>query len=252
MRITQCYISQSIKNFPFREKYGLSEYHDKTSPCIFFGLYRKEDLQAVLQHTGLCVIRWSGVDALSFRQWRQLKRQNIHHITPFVANHTILLRNDLNCKLIPPAKLDRKSIPLKLGNSIYAYCPSPAKPYHRYDLIEQLSKSFNVIVGDGTIPMKDWPSVADSYYSKCFAGVVLNNHAGGGASIIEMGIRGMRVVTNVFDLPHTIKWQSYEDVESFLINEKERATGTINHHLADQVCSVLDDEMKYIYTDFYE
>lgn len=251
MKITQCYISESISDFPIRQKYNLDQYSDSLQPCVFFGMYRKEDLRTLLSHNGICIIRWSGQDALKFTDWDELRRPNVFHITPFPAISRILLLNGFDCKLIYPPKLDRIPNPLILGNSVYAYCPSSAKEYHGYSLIEKLSKSFDIIIGDGSISMDQWPSVCDLYYSQCFAGIVLNNHAGGGASIVEMGLRGMNVLTNVLCLPHTNRWDTYEDIEFFLLRQKQISSGKTNYELANQVYQTLDDEMPYLYTEYY-
>lgn len=252
MRISQCYISPSISDFPIRQQYELGEYVDSSEPCVFFGMYRDEDLKAAMQHNGLTVIRWSGQDALDFKDWGLIRFPNIHHVTSFPAIARILSLNGFNCHMVRPPKFDRVAKPMKLGSSVYAYCPKFAKDYHGHRMIQKLSKSFDVIIGEGKIKMDNWPKVADSVYRKCFAGLVLNGHAGGGASIIEMGLRGMKVITNVLDMPHTIGWSTIEQVEYILRAEQESAAGQVNEAMADRVLQCLDTEMKYLHTEYYD
>lgn len=252
MRISQCYISPSISDFPIREHYQMGEYSDSSQPCVFFGMYRDEDFKALIQHSGLAIVRWSGQDALDFKDWNLIRFPNIHHITPFPSIARILSLNAFKCHLVREPKFDRVAKPMKLGSSVYAYCPKFAKDYHGHKMIQKLSKSFDVIIGEGKIKMDNWPKVADSVYRKCFAGLVLNGHAGGGASIIEMGLRGMKVITNVLDMPHTIGWSTIEQVEYILRAEKESAAGQVNEAMADRVLKCLDTEMKYLHTEYYD
>ena len=53
-------------------------------------------------------------------------------------------------------------------------------------------------------------------------------------SILEMGVRGIRVVTNVLSLPNCISWKTKEDIEQ-AIKDQAQYIGTTNTELVDQM-----------------
>lgn len=217
---------------------------------MFWGMYRSDDLSAVIKHSGLAVIRWSGHDAATFTDWDLIRFKNIHHITPFKNVARILSIRGFHCHLIPSAALNAKPNPLIMGNRVYAYCPSSAKHYHGFKMIGKLSKEFSMMIGDGAVPQYAWGKVCDRIYSQCFIGLVLNNHAGGGATIKELGLRGIRVITNVSDLPHTIPWNTIDDVSTIIYDEM-CMIGEKNVDLASAVYQSLDKQYEYLNTEYY-
>ena len=60
-----------------------------------------------------------------------------------------------------------------------------------------------------------------------------------------MGLRGMKVVTNVFDLPNCIPWNSVEDIIQ-AIEEETKNIGTTNEKLARQVWDSLDHKHEWL------
>jgi len=252
MRINQIYISKSVADFDVMGFYKVGDYTDSTEPCLFFGMYRHEDLNAVLFHTGLAVIRWCGHDAVTFTEWDLLHFENIHHITPFPEVARILSLKGIRCKLIQNADFRPEYVLKANGPKVYAYCPKSFPDYHGGQILKKLNLTHDLIVGDGSTSQKEWiESKADKTYNQCFIGLFLSNVAGGGSGIIEMGLRGKRVITNVLKMPHTIGWNTISDIEK-IIKDEMSAINLANHALSIKVKKNLDSNFNFLYTENYD
>lgn len=222
MKIEQCYISKSVHDFPFCRLYGLKPYFDSSRPCVFFGCYDEEDFQAIRSHTGLVVIWWCGQDALDFKNWAAFDRLNIFHVTERVKVFEHIRDLGIKVKLNPCSALAEPAPITPLGNKIFAYAPASYPQYHGIEIIRELQKSidYEIILGDGSINQNDWRAGAcEPIYKQCFMGLVLSHFAGGGASVIELGLRGRRCVTNVIELGNVIKWEGIDDIRSAITKE---------------------------------
>lgn len=256
MRIEQGYISKSIQDFPFLSAYQLDEYKNAYAPCIFFGCYRYEDLRIIQQHKGLAVVMWFGQDALNFQDWGSLRNNcfrsqwgEIYHVTNHINVH-LHISDKVNCKLISPMDFGSVSTQSPNGNKIYAYVPKGMPEYHGSEILNQLSTDYEIIIGDGSIPQSEWrDGRCKEFYNQSFVGLMLSPFAGGGASIIEMGLSGRRCITNVFDLPHTIPFNSIADIEAAIARESQNI-GKFDSELADQVRASLD-KGEFLQTEFY-
>jgi len=218
MRIQQTRISKSVHDFPFKETYKLVEYENQDEPCVFFGCYNPEDLETIRNHRGLGVIWWCGQDALTFKDWISLDLPNIFHITERKNVKTYMDWSCIDCKLTPITDLGIKGEPMERGDRIFAYAPASSPQYHGIKIINELkSMGYDILVGDGSVNQADWRAgVCNDYYSQCYMGLVLSPFAGGGASIIEMGLRGIPCITNVIELPNTIEFNDTEDCKWLL------------------------------------
>jgi hypothetical protein len=148
--------------------------------------------------------------------------------------------------IIPPAEVK------PLGNKIYAYLPLSAPRYHGVETLINLNSKYEIIIGDGSIPQNEWhEGKADEIYSQCFLGLVLSNFAGGGQSIIEMGIRGLKCVTNVLSLPHVMNWNTIGDIENVIKTEAKKI-GQTPTELAGLVINELDNNFNFLDTNYYE
>jgi hypothetical protein len=245
MRITQGYVSKSVADFPFHQVYGLDDYNDKNQPCVFFGAYRYEDRILINHHNnhGKGLIFWTGQDALN-NSWIPYVMPNV---TAHLKVHKLFTDNGKQCKLVKPAAFLNTVNPQTLGKKIYAYCPSSAPDYHGKKLIDELRcGGYEIIIGDGQFTQDQWRNgQADFHYKDCFIGLCLSEFAGGGGSIIEMGLRGMKVVTNVFDLPNCISWNSIHDIVT-AIEQESQFIGHTNPGLADYVWNDLDHKYQWL------
>ena len=243
MRITQGYVSKSVMSFPFHQIYSLDDYRSRSEPSVFFGMYRYEDLVLAANHKGDHIVFWTGQDALD-SHGRLFDYQK--NITAHIKIYNKIIREGHNCELVKPASFLNDVTPQRLGPKIYAYCPSSAPDYHGKKVLDELrTAGYEIIIGTGDVPQHLWKYSQDAFYGDIFIGLCLSEFAGGGTSIIEMGLRGIRVVTNVFDLPNCIPWTNAQQIAGIIENEK-RMIGQTNKRLAEQVWHSLDHEFKWL------
>lgn len=246
MRITQGYISKSVADFPFHEIYILDDYMDTELPSVFFGCYRFEDMQMINSHEGHRTVFWTGQDILTYKS-SGMKLKQAQHVTALPKVYELLKNEFDNVALInPPAFLNQVK-PQELGTKIYAYCPSSMPVYHGIKIIEELrGMGYVIYVGDGRYNQKEWRDVkADMIYQGVFLGLCLSEFAGGGSSIIEMGLRGIPVITNVLNLPNCIPWVDAIYISNMIELYKSHI-GTIQPGLARKVWESLDHEHKWL------
>jgi hypothetical protein len=198
-------------------------------------MYRYEDFTLAAMHHGQQTVFWTGQDALDSNDFPH------RNVTAHPKVAARIRSFDEDCKLVKPAAFLNEVNPQVLGKKIYAYCPYTAPEYHNEKIIEQLRST-----GDGTYSQGAWRTYgAEEHYSKCFIGLCLSEFAGGGGSIIEMGLRGMKVITNVFDLPNCIPWNSIDDITQ-TIEDQTQYIGQTNINLAEYVWKDLDHEYKWL------
>ena len=243
MRITQCHVSKSIMDFPFHQIYRLDDYRDCEIPAVFFGMYRYEDYQLMYRHTGNFKIFWTGQDALDFDFTKKYHRNNV---TAHPKIHELITSKGYHCDLAKPASFLNVVNPQKLGPKIYAYCPNSAPDYHGKKIIDELrAMGYEIVIGDGTIPLHLWKHAANAFYDDIFVGLCLSSFAGGGLSIIEMGLRGIPVITNVFNLPNCYNWTDANHIAG-LIEMFKPTIGAIQNDLANEVWNSLDHDYKWL------
>jgi len=242
MRITQAYVSKSVADFPFHQIYQLDDYNNTEEPCVFFGCYRYEDVQLINNHRGKRYIFWTGQDILNDAFFIN----DADHITAHPKVYNLLIKRFGTAQLVKPSTFLNEIKAQELGKKIYAYCPGNMI-YHGSKVIDELRRAgYEITIGDGQWTQDQWRNgKADQFYNEVGIGLCLSEFAGGGTSIIEMGLRGIRVVTNVFDLPNCIKFADAQDVAKKIEREKKRI-GTIDKLLALSVWNALDHEYKWL------
>lgn len=214
MRISQCAVSKSVHDFPFERLYGLTSYVDSAAPCVFFGCYDRDDVSKITHHKGLAVIWWCGQDALDFKGWSTFGT-NVVHVTERVKVYEHIKSLGIQCRLLPCTNLSEPGPITPLGNKVFAYAPGSYPEYHGIEIINQLRDSlpYEFVIGDGSIPQPEWRAgKCEPIYKECFVGLVLSHFAGGGASVIELGLRGRKCVTNVVKLGNVINWTNIDDI----------------------------------------
>lgn len=241
MRITQAYVSKSIMDFQFHQVYGLDDYKSCSEPAVFFGMYRHEDFALFGHHRGEKISFWTGQDALDSNCF------GFRSVTAHPKVYDRITSKGFDCKLVQPAAFLNSISPQQLGNKIYAYCPSTAPDYHGKKVIDELRcAGYEIIIGDGRYNQKEWrDKQADIAYRDIFIGLCLSEFAGGGGSIIEMGLRGIKVVTNVFNLPNCLPWVDAQSVAKLIEIEKVNI-GYTNKRLTTDVWHSLDHEFKWL------
>lgn len=252
MRIPQCHISKSVHDFPFCRLYDLKPYYDSLKPCVFFGCYNDEDLRAIRNHKGLAVIWWCGQDALDFRNWDALDRINIHHVTERVKVYDHIKDMGQQVTLNKCTNLAEPAETTPLGNKIFAYCPMSYPEYHGIDIIRELQReSYDLIIGDGSIIQNEWRAgKCEPFYESCFIGLVLSPFAGGGASVIELGLRGRKCVTNVVKLGNVINWEGIDDIICAIESQK-KYIGKLRPQVVLDTMKSIDHTNEFLNTEKY-
>lgn len=223
-------------DFPFHSIYQLDDYNNNTLPVAFFGMYRYEDWRLMHDNEGEKIVFWTGQDALNFNH-------NLHYLKSYTAHpkvYELIKSKGAQCTLVKPSTFLNEVNPQQLGPRIYAYCPNSMPDYHGKKVIDELRcGGYEITIGDGSIPQHLWKHSQNGFYNDIFIGLCLSEFAGGGTSIIEMGLRGIKVVTNVFDLPNCLPWTDAQSVAN-LIEEEKKNIGKVNETLAQQVWDSLD------------
>lgn len=243
MRVTQGYVSKSVNDFPFLRQMGLTEYIDSIRPMVFFGCYSNEDVQIISNHKSKKIIFWCGQDAIDcifFGRYQYL--QDCIHVSHMV-NVVKILKPFLDIQLIAPLSLGGTFIPSPLGNKIFLYAPASHPSYHKAELIEQLSERvpFEFIIGDGSVSQYVWLNGhGGKVYDECFIGLCLSGFAGGGQTIIQLGLKGRKAVTNCLNLPNCVNWRTIDDIV-FAISNEAAKIGSENKELSKQMNDLIDN-----------
>ncbi len=241
----QGYMSPPMKKFGWLKSFGLDPYANKTEPLVVFGCYKPVDRIVILKHRGPVIVIWMGTDTHKVRQeLGRLVKKNIIHVTWLKGLHKYLTENrGIDCRMIKmPVKEYPKPDPVVLGNKVYAYLAKGKPEYHGSKIVAKLNlNGYPLLVGDDSINNNQWYNgESDKIYSQAFIGLALSSYVGGAMTIQEMAVRGIRVVTNVLDLPNCIPWKTREDVQR-IIEEESLKIGQSNNGLAEEVYDSLVD-----------
>ena len=255
--IKQGYTSTSIASFDFVNKFKLSSSVNYNEPIIIFGLYNKFDFKILKKFKSHITIFWAGIDSLQcpLSIIEYIKSLSyIRHITCLLPVQQKLMEFDITCELIGVWKKNNCKFKAVIkGDKIYSYIPSISKRGHNidrnyfgYDIIKSLNIEDQLLIGGTDIDMNVWcDGVGINTYSKCYIGLGLSRYAGGGASIIEMGLCGIKVITNLIDAPHVIKWETRQDIINIIDNERKNI-GKIDINLAASVYDSLSTDEEWL------
>lgn len=246
MRITQGYVSKSVSDFPFHQIFSLDDYCDVDFPCVFFGCYRFEDIRIINSHQGARTVFWTGQDILNYIK-NGFKLAEARHVTAHPKVHALLKKHFDNVLLVKPSTFLNEVKPQQIGRKIYAYCPENMPVYHGLKILDELRcAGHEILIGDGQWSQEQWRNgKADYFYDDIAVGLCLSEFAGGGTSIIEMGLRGIKVVTNVFDLPNCLRFHDAQHIDKLIIEERKKI-GKVDKLLAIQVWNALDHEHNWL------
>ena len=234
MKIYQGYKSHSMQSFEFMEIHKLREYDDINSPLVVFGCYTVSDVLLIMEHQSTVVIQWEGLDSKKHKDLSIFKKDNIINVSPHKNICAYFATKGLECFEIKWA-INEKVNSQKLGNKVYTYVNKNAQSYYRNDIIKQVKTNYPFLITDYTISQEQFRGdIRDSFYSQVFVGIQACEYAGGGFGIVELGLRGIKVITNVLDLPHTIPFKTIKDIEKS-INKEAKKIGTIDNKLAQDV-----------------
>ena len=220
-RIDQAYVSESVSDFDWYNRFDLKPYYDSSKPCIFIGMYRDEDKEALKQHQSHAVVKWCGYDSIMNSDWKKFKKDEIQNISCHLNVTKQLKKKKIYCKLVDPYLMNENIYQGIAGNKIYAYCPETSNDYHRSDLIKKVKKSHQVLIGKAKYEQSKWHSgIKYQIYNQCYIGMVLNNFAGGVTTILELQMQGKYCITNAAKSANCLPWKNIDDIKAYLNDPK--------------------------------
>lgn len=245
MKIFQGYESKPMRKFGFPGLYGLDNYTDRRKPLVVFGCYRKVDVAKIKDHKAAVVLVWGGNDTKK-ADLDQLRDPKITHVAGVPAMVDFLKAEGLNARRLKMPAMEKPNPTLK-GDMVYAYVQKGKPAYHGGDTVKAIADRIDdgVLIGDHSVKRKRWrEGVRNFYYGQCFIGLCLSEYAGGAQSVIEMGLRGLFVVTNVLDFPHCLPWQTEDDIVAHIDAHREATSdGAPYPEMADFVYGLLEKDM---------
>lgn len=240
MNIKQGYASDSMKAFRFVEKHKLPHYNNIEEDMVVFGVYNDQDIEVIAKHKGRVIVQWEGLDCKRYGHLEMFKRMDIINVSPHFRIVDYFKTIGVKCHEVKWIT-DEKPKAQVLGDKVYAYVNKNAKEYYGGDIIENLRVKQHILIADYTVPMDVWKKGLNVvYYSQAFISLQLSKFAGGGNSIVELGLRGVKVITNILKIPHCVSWETSADIER-IIKEESKKIGTVNEGLSQEVYSVLYD-----------
>ena len=248
MRIKQAYIGKQVKHFPWFETFGVVDYMDVYAPTVFFGCYTRTDFENALYHQGEGVMYWAGRDVLKWKKEQLQELKRYRHVTglPMVAE--FLRKNGIEPVMVKPHMFSGLKVnPVKKQNKIYSYYQRNGvySVNGNTEIDQYLQKRYTIQIPQDRINWEDWyGGVCEGYYN-CFVGLMLDDFGRGATTIKDLGLRGIRCVTNVIALPNTIPWKTKEDIYKAIQQEQEKV-GTIDGKLAQEVWDCLDTEYEWL------
>jgi len=234
MKINQSYFSNSVSLFKnnFNSLWKLRDYNNIYEPCIFAGIYNKQDIEKIKKHKGFKVVWICGSDIKNINEivnedviFRVSKTENL-----------IQLRNAANKKIkIKEARFHLRDYsifkPSKLGNKIYCYIGNTKKKEkYRYDVVKEIEKLVNYDIMFG-IQGRDIEHIIKNYYNNCFVNIRLNPFAGG-STTKELAYMGRYTISNVNGSMY-INYKNIHDIVN-IINKEAEKIGTVQPSLVDE------------------
>ena len=222
-QITQINISNSLLNFKDRtmKKFNLMDYDNKTTPCIFFGIYDNKDFQAIRNHIGDIYIMPGGSDLMNYKR---IKKTNVTFIAISKDIYLRFLTQNIYSVLVEFNLVDRDLFkPVNtVGNKIYIYdgCRKNVSPliYGKkyYDeVVKQLPQDEYIFSSKlNNISYEKMPEI----YAQCFIGLRLTSKDGNANTVQEMEAMGIPVVHNQSE--YGLKWTTSSDVVDYINNIK--------------------------------
>ena len=250
-QIQQGQLSTSIGGFSFIENLNLSPIVNYNAPAILFGMYQNRDWETLTKLQSHVTIFWGGADSHGIRNVNLLKQSRFRHITCTNKTKENLNRLGIKCELLTGLRSVFKNTlfsPTIKQDKIYSYIPHHRQAYYNKPMIDSLNLGDKLLVGNfaNGINQKDWANGAGlDYYSQCYLGLFLCTGSGGGTGIIEMGLCGIKVITNVLEAPNTIPWKSKQDILDIIQSEKN-TIGNKDVNLANKVRDWLSPDIEFL------
>jgi hypothetical protein len=226
-----------------KDRWGLSDYYDINSPCLFFGVLGNED--KINNHKSFCLI--FPVDVTC--EWNIHKINNKKNIIIIDRPH-INISKDFK-KIKGEFEIKDYSIfkPNIMGDKIYAYIgQKERKEEFKYSLIKEIQKNidFEIIIGEQKNPKNylDINITKNLFYDKSFLNLNFSK-VSGLTTVIEMGLMGRKTITNNFSKwDCMIPYNNFDDIVS-IIKKESKKIGTVQENINIHTINEVWKNIKY-------
>jgi len=250
-RITNCSVPATIFRDPFIKKFGLEQNNALDEPIIMYAC-GEHTIKKIKHREALTVIIWTGTDANRIKDYIPvLSRENVFHISTSVFINKDLERAGLKYKYLPIVVNSYPDlVPVKKGDSIFFYQGSTShRKTYRLPMVKSIMKEFPdtplIVVSNNSHKWEDLKKV----YAKCFLGLRLIAHDGICHSAIEMGLMGIKTVSN-HKMPHTISYATRPNIINIIESERKKI-GEVDLLTARKLRDYIDIPDNWLYTEFY-
>ena len=211
------------------------------SPCIFFGIYKRKDINVINNHKSDKIIVWTGTDVLNFKKKNIIYKLYFKNLinNPQIKHIAIssYIYNDLQFLGLKPHRVTfsladpERFKPVQLGPKVYIYTSKKSPNNYGKKIYQKVIAALPEI----EFIVANHSSYKDVYeaYKQCFIGLRLTCHDGNANTVQELGLCGIKCIHNG-DSPNAIPFRGVDDIVRNIKKEQEKI-GTINHELANLV-----------------
>lgn len=250
-RVQHVKVSGAITYFrdKFKKQYGLLDYdiyQNINDITLFVGLYTQIDYDVLKDHRGGGIVMFLGSDAnydgLITANKSILKRYKVFSGSSCIQRRLEKLGVESVLSLIVPSgviEMDYRD----RSNAEFVYFYGTGRTYGEEHLkLIQSKTNHKIIIANSH---KTFPNIKD-IYEHCFVGMRLTPLDGMGATVIEMGLMGRKVIYNPNPHPNALKWNTIDDIVNHINTEYENRH--LNYeYLAKEVYDYIDKTDNWLY-----
>lgn len=254
-RITQCYLSESLRWFKqgFMDRYSLTEYTDTNAPCIFVGVYGAENANLIKKHKGFKVVMFCGSD-IAHAPKLKADAKNISGLLSDMHIYEPRIKELLDVKkyLTIPMKSFDVFKPVPLGDKIYFYARTKkdsTESKFRKDIVDKVIAHFGadkVLLGYQGNTMEVMQS---EYYANSFINLNFTPEVGF-TSCLEMAHMGRKSISN-YPARFCDTYGSEKEI-ILKIEEEAKSIGVVRHDIHDMALDYYKTDDAWLNVDYWK
>ena len=222
MKITQIYTQLGHFRKDFCDLWGVVPFNNPNDPCVFFGVFDQNDINAIRNHKGFKLVWFVNARGNQYINELQGIDNLVVKSNPYLTVPNGMKQKDASIMI----KDYSMFVPTPMGDMVYCYIGTRQREgrmqLKRLKSIEEGVK-YEFIYGYLGHPIK---YVRDNYYDKCFININLTE-GGGRTTVREMAAMGRKTVMNTkFLHPAIIPFTDDEHIK-YIINQEAAKIGTL-------------------------
>ena len=275
------FLSKGFKNPILNNYNNLNEYNLSNNPSFFYGMRYDDEFKVILNKSNLSIVIYTGGDAnindknnynsIIDKINILINMPNVRFIS--ISSFISSTLKELNIPYIylPFMGIElNKFEPCVKGNSIYIYTNHIGETYGRelYSKIMEKYKNINFLLytHPAQYDLSIKHNMTDVYnelnikviynidelievYKKCFIGLRLTKFDGLAATVQELGCMGIKSIHNG-STPSSLNYNDFDDICNLIDNEM-KTIGTIDYELSDKVKKFLTIDPIYFNENYY-